>query len=110
MLSGGPNPAARAPIPLHATSFCNVSPKINGGIALLRIRTSTLNIYEVALGKVPLRLRPGAQWTIGRAMLACPYRSGETAMAALLHHLAKLDIPGGGQVVAEGDYAFVGHM
>src|SRR5438874_4552922 len=31
-------------------------------------------------------------------------------MAALLHHLAKLDIPGGGQVVAEGDYAFVGHM
>src|SRR3979490_433446 len=31
-------------------------------------------------------------------------------MAALLHHLAKLDIPGGGQVVAEGNYAFVGHM
>src|SRR2546423_12273281 len=28
----------------------------------------------------------------------------------LLHHLAKLDIPGGGQVVAEGNYAFVGHM
>ncbi len=29
---------------------------------------------------------------------------------ALLKHLAKLDIPGGGQVVAEGDYAFIGHM
>src|SRR5204863_124734 len=28
----------------------------------------------------------------------------------LLRHLAKLDIPGGGQVVAEGDWAFVGHM
>jgi hypothetical protein len=28
----------------------------------------------------------------------------------LLKHLAKLDIPGGGQVVAEGDYAYVGHM
>src|SRR5947209_5981858 len=31
-------------------------------------------------------------------------------MAALLNHLAKLDIPGGGQVVAEGDYAYIGHM
>src|SRR6185369_11106445 len=31
-------------------------------------------------------------------------------MAALLHPLAKLDIPGGGQVVAEGNYAYVGHM
>ena len=29
---------------------------------------------------------------------------------ALLKHLAKLDIPGGGQVVAEGGYAYVGHM
>ena len=29
---------------------------------------------------------------------------------ALLKHLAKLDIPGGGQVVAQGDYAFIGHM
>ena len=29
---------------------------------------------------------------------------------ALLKHLAKLDIPGGGQVVAEGDYAYIGHM
>ena len=28
----------------------------------------------------------------------------------LLKHLAKLDIPGGGQVVAEGDYAYIGHM
>ena len=28
----------------------------------------------------------------------------------LLRHLARLDIPGGGQVVAEGDHAFVGHM
>jgi hypothetical protein len=28
----------------------------------------------------------------------------------LLNHLAKLDIPGGGQVVAEGNYAYVGHM
>src|ERR1051325_8683755 len=36
--------------------------------------------------------------------------SGGNAMAALLHHLAKLDIPGGGQVVAEGNYAYVGHM
>jgi hypothetical protein len=31
-------------------------------------------------------------------------------MAALLHHLAKLDIPGGGQVVAEGKHVYVGHM
>jgi hypothetical protein len=31
-------------------------------------------------------------------------------MPALLRHLAKLDIPGGGQVVAEGNHAFVGHM
>src|SRR6266851_1995714 len=31
-------------------------------------------------------------------------------MAALLRHLAKLDIPGGGQVVAEGDWSYVGHM
>src|SRR5207302_2735601 len=28
----------------------------------------------------------------------------------LLRHLARLDIPGGGQVVAEGDWAYVGHM
>jgi hypothetical protein len=31
-------------------------------------------------------------------------------MGAVLKHLAKLDIPGGGQVVAEGNYAYVGHM
>ncbi len=31
-------------------------------------------------------------------------------MAGVLRHLAKLDIPGGGQVVAEGDYAYIGHM
>src|SRR5829696_3504837 len=31
-------------------------------------------------------------------------------MLALLRHLAKLDIPGGGQVVAEDGWAFVGHM
>src|SRR4051794_27162817 len=31
-------------------------------------------------------------------------------MPELLHHLARLDIPGGGQVVAEGDFAYVGHM
>jgi hypothetical protein len=31
-------------------------------------------------------------------------------MPALLRHLAKLDIPGGGQVVAEDGWAFVGHM
>jgi len=31
-------------------------------------------------------------------------------MPALLHHLAKLDIPGGGQVVAEDGYVYVGHM
>ena len=29
---------------------------------------------------------------------------------ALLKHLAKLDIPGGGQVVAEGGHAYIGHM
>jgi hypothetical protein len=31
-------------------------------------------------------------------------------MATLLRHLARLDIPGGGQVVAEGNHAYVGHM
>ena len=31
-------------------------------------------------------------------------------MGAVLKHLAKLDIPGGGQVVAEGNHAYVGHM
>src|SRR5260370_2919987 len=31
-------------------------------------------------------------------------------MGALLRHLARLNIPGGGQVVAEGDWAYVGHM
>src|ERR1700761_8802029 len=31
-------------------------------------------------------------------------------MGTVLKHLAKLYIPGGGQVVAEGDYAFIGHM
>jgi hypothetical protein len=31
-------------------------------------------------------------------------------MASLLRHLARLDIPGGGQVVAEGNHAYVGHM
>jgi hypothetical protein len=29
---------------------------------------------------------------------------------ALLKHLARLDIPGGGQVVADGDFAYIGHM
>jgi hypothetical protein len=29
---------------------------------------------------------------------------------ALLKHLAKLDIPGGGQVVAQDGWAFIGHM
>jgi hypothetical protein len=29
---------------------------------------------------------------------------------AVLKHLAKLNIPGGGQVVAEGDHAYIGHM
>ncbi len=31
-------------------------------------------------------------------------------MPELLRHLARLDIPGGGQVVAEGGWAYVGHM
>jgi hypothetical protein len=31
-------------------------------------------------------------------------------MAGVMKHLSKLDIPGGGQVVAEGDWAYVGHM
>ncbi|HEY1796239.1 MAG TPA: hypothetical protein VGG57_08970 [Stellaceae bacterium] len=31
-------------------------------------------------------------------------------MPGVLKHLSKLDIPGGGQVVAEGDHAYIGHM
>src|ERR1700747_2130523 len=31
-------------------------------------------------------------------------------MASVMKHLSKLDIPGGGQVVAEGGWAYVGHM
>ena len=36
--------------------------------------------------------------------------SGDCLMPELLRHLARLDIPGGGQVVAEGCWAYVGHM
>jgi hypothetical protein len=51
-----------------------------------------------------------AQWAA--AMLASHDNDimGDAAMATLLRHLARLDIPGGGQVVAEGGHAFVGHM
>jgi arsenate reductase (glutaredoxin) len=41
---------------------------------------------------------------------ACPRYRGRRHLAALLRHLARLDIPGGGRVATEGGHAFVGHM